>query len=400
MERFVCLDVEMPNGDANRISAIGVVEFVGDAVSRRCYSLLNPETWFQPYVVSLTGITPEMVQDAPTFADYWPTIEPLLTGSVIVAHGAGNDLKALAACLRHYKIDWQPAAPYLCTVEACTAAYPDRGAYSLDLLCADFGIELEHHNALSDAEACGRLLLQCIRDGLDVAPFVKSFDLLRGPIGRRQQKRAPRKKDAALIAQAKVRELLMPLCSDAVRRETAQRLSLPEDRVLGIPMQTLVAFEQTHHANDAFNGFLKALPHDYHEENVLHALILSNRNRFAATLKGVETFLAFVDNAEVCAALQPKLFKKKQPELGRLLRRCLLSDEKYPTLFALQTLKNVYIKTPMLPIFLEIVGCLSTDDPEIAAARDAFFEKAAALAPQKMHAYLAAHEKSTQKKES
>ena len=78
--------------------------------------------------------TPEMVQDAPTFKDYWPTIEPLLTGSVIVAHGAGNDLKALAACLRHYKIDWQPAVPYLCTVEACTAVYPDRGAYALGLL--------------------------------------------------------------------------------------------------------------------------------------------------------------------------------------------------------------------------------------------------------------------------
>lgn len=391
MERFVCLDVEMPNGDANRISAIGVVAFVGGEVTRRCYSLLNPETWFQPYVVKLTGITPEMVQNAPTFRDYWPTIEPLLTGSVIVAHGAGNDLKALAACLRHYKIDWQPAVPYLCTVEACTAVYPDRGAYALGLLCADFDIPLEHHNALSDAEGCGRLLLRCLQDGLDPAPFVKSFDLLRTPDEKRRQKRPPRKKGAALQAQATVRDWLEPLCDETVRAETAARLSLPPERVLGVPLQSLVALERAHHASDTLVSFLRAVPHDYHEENLLHAIILSNRNRFAVTLKGVEAFLPFVDNAEVCAALRPKLFKKKQPELGRLLRRCLTGDEKYPTLFALQTLERTYIKTPMLPTFLEIVGSLSPDDPDLAAARDAFFQKALALAPQKTRAYLDAH---------
>ena len=108
-------------------------------------------------------------------------------------------------------------------MEACTAVYPDRGAYALGLLCADFDIPLEHHNALSDAEGCGKLLLQCLRDGLDPAPFVKSFDLLRTPDEKRRQKRPPRKRGAALQAQATVRDWLEPLCSETVRNETAER---------------------------------------------------------------------------------------------------------------------------------------------------------------------------------
>ena len=65
MDRFVCIDVEMPNGDNDRISAIGVAEFVGGVVTQRFYALINPETWFQPYVIELIGITPDIVSEMP-----------------------------------------------------------------------------------------------------------------------------------------------------------------------------------------------------------------------------------------------------------------------------------------------------------------------------------------------
>ena len=393
MDRFVCIDVEMPNGDNDRISAIGVAEFVGGVVTQRFYALINPETWFQPYVISLIGITPEMVADAPTFAQYWPTIAPLLTDSVLVAHGAGNDLKALAGCLRHYAIDWQPQTQYICTVDACTACYPDRGSYGLEGLCEAYGIALDHHNALSDAEGCGWLLLQCIRDGLDVETVVKSFDLKNENAGGRRRRQFPlRKKPAAVAAQEKLRAALAPYCSETQREETSARLGLSPEQVLGVPTDALLEFAGTHRNHEYMTGFLKALPHDYVEENLLHAWLLSNRSRLAQTLKAIDAFLPFVDNAELCAALRPKIFSRKQPELGARLRKWLLSEHKYTVLFALQTLERCYIKTPMLPMFLDIVASIATDDAELRQAKAAFFGKALCLAPQKTLAFLESHD--------
>ena len=106
IDKFICFDVEMPNGDGNRISAIGITVFENGEVTQRIYSLINPETWFQPYVVDLIGITPQMVEDKPNFAEYWDNIKDVLSSGIVVAHGAGNDLKALSGCLRYYKIDW------------------------------------------------------------------------------------------------------------------------------------------------------------------------------------------------------------------------------------------------------------------------------------------------------
>ena len=392
MDRFVCIDVEMPNGDNDRISAIGVAEFVGGVVTQRFYALINPETWFQPFVISLIGITPEMVADAPTFLQYWPTIAPLLTDSVLVAHGAGNDLKALSGCLRHYGIDWQSETKYICTVDACTACYPDRGSYGLEGLCNDFGIALDHHNALSDAEGCGRLLLQCMCDGLDVETVVKSFNLQDGHGAGKRRRKEPRKKAAALAAQEKVRRALQPYCTDAQREETAARLLLLPEQVLGVPPQTLLEFAKTHRSYEYMTGFLKALPHDYPEENLLHAWLVSNRSRFAQTLKAIDAFLPFVDNAETCAALQPKTFSRKQPELGSRLRKWLLSEHKYTVLFALQTLERCYIKTPMLPMFLDIAASIATDDAELRQAKAAFFAKVLCLSPQTALAFLGTHD--------
>lgn len=394
MDRFVCIDVEMPNGDNDRISAIGVAEFVGGVVTQRFYALINPETWFQPYVISLIGITPEMVADAPTFAQYWPTIAPLLTDSVLVAHGAGNDLKALAGCLRHYAIDWQPQTQYICTVDACTACYPDRGSYGLESLCSEYGIALDHHNALSDAEGCGRLLLQCMRDGLDAQTVVKSFDLQNGHLGgrRRRKKLLLRKKPAAVAAQEKLRAALAPYCTEAQKQQTAEKYGLLPAQVLGVPGETLQSFAASHRNYEYMTGFLKALPHDYLEENLLHAWLLSNRSRFGQALNGVDAFLPFVDNAAVCAALRPKAFSRKQSELGARLRKWLLSEHKYTVLFALQTLERCYIKTPMLPMFLDIAASIATADAEIRQAKAAFFAKALCLAPQKTLSFLETHD--------
>ena len=378
----------MPNGEGRRISAIGITVFVNGEITRQFYSLVNPETWFQPYVVKLIGITPEMVETAPTFPELWPQIEPLFHGSVLVAHGAGNDLKALSHCLRHYKIEWEPLVPYLCTVDAACACYPERQGYSLDLMCEDFGIALQHHHALSDSAACGKLLLRCMADGLDADRLVKQFDLTAGhnEKQKRKRKRKRKAKGEAPDAVQLIREDL-----DALAQKTAARRGTAE----ATDGQIQEYFHA--HCNDAaIYAFFQILPHETQAENRLHAVILSNRSRFSVILQGIEALLPYVEDEATLRLLRPKLFSRRQPELADPLRRWLLSDDPIRILFALQTLRLYYINTPKLPLFLEIVHALGSDDPAIRSAQTAFFAAALKKAPARTAAFQQTHVRTEQ----
>ena len=101
---IVAIDLETANPYHSSACAVAGVRFdlATGQITNRMYTLINPQEYFDPFYIGIHEITPEMVKDAPNFAEIWPTIEPLLSGSVLVAHGAGNDLKAVDAAIREY----------------------------------------------------------------------------------------------------------------------------------------------------------------------------------------------------------------------------------------------------------------------------------------------------------
>ncbi len=60
-----------------------------------------------------------------------------------------------------------------------TALLPELPNHKLNTMCNHLGIPLDHHRAGSDSRACGALLLHYLRCGMDVAPFIRRYDLLR-----------------------------------------------------------------------------------------------------------------------------------------------------------------------------------------------------------------------------
>ena len=98
-ERYVAFDVETPNAQNRRMSAIGVCVIEQGQIVQELDTLVDPETHFDPFNVALTGITPEMERGQPTFAALWQLLEPMLRGSILVAHNAPFDLRVLASCL-------------------------------------------------------------------------------------------------------------------------------------------------------------------------------------------------------------------------------------------------------------------------------------------------------------
>ena len=69
MDRFIAFDVETPNAYNHRMSSIGVAVIEQGKIVESFSSLIDPETHFDAFNISLTGISPEMVETAPTFPE-------------------------------------------------------------------------------------------------------------------------------------------------------------------------------------------------------------------------------------------------------------------------------------------------------------------------------------------
>ena len=175
--KYAAFDVETPNRQNRRMSALGIALLDESGITKALSFLVDPETHFDPFNISLTGITPAMVKNAPAFPQLWGELEPLLSGRTILAHNAPFDLGVLSKCLRDYGIAWGPLVPYLCTCRMSRRLLPQLPNHRLNTLAAHFSIPLRHHAADSDSQACGEIFLRLVRSGADPAPFLRLYDL-------------------------------------------------------------------------------------------------------------------------------------------------------------------------------------------------------------------------------
>ena len=179
MERIIAFDVETPNSYNDRMSAIGVAVIEEGRIRRKYTTLVNPETHFDRFNIALTGITPEAVRTAPTFPQVWEIVGPEMQNGVLLAHNATFDMRVLACCLQDYGIPAPAALPFACTVQMGRRCYPQLPNHKLDTLCAALSIPLNHHQADSDCMACAALLLNYLKKGLPLEPYIRNYDMKR-----------------------------------------------------------------------------------------------------------------------------------------------------------------------------------------------------------------------------
>lgn len=175
INRYIAFDVETPNYDNDRISAIGITVIENGTIVDDFYSLVNPEARFDRFNINLTGITPKMVADQPAFPQLWEKISPIMGSGLLIAHNAPFDMRVLAKCLNAYRIHWHPYSYYACTYKMGRSCYPHLENHKLDTLCSFINLELDHHHAGSDSRACAELLLNYLQHGLKVELFLRQY---------------------------------------------------------------------------------------------------------------------------------------------------------------------------------------------------------------------------------
>jgi len=141
----------------DRVTEIAVVEVRGGEVASEWSTLVNPGIRIPPVIQALTGITNDMVADAPAFGDLAPDLYGRLAGRIFVAHNARFDYGFLRSEFERAGLRFQ--ARTLCTVKLSRRLYPGHSRHNLDSLIDRHGLRCDaRHRALGDAQAVWQFL--------------------------------------------------------------------------------------------------------------------------------------------------------------------------------------------------------------------------------------------------
>ena len=159
---FVVVDVEATGAKTppNRLIELGAYRIRGGQIVEKFLSLVNPEIPIPRFVMSLTGISNEMVKSAPVFAEVAPRWLDFVSDSVLVAHNAGFDTSFLNHEISRVYPGHRMLNPHLCTVRLSRRVLPDLSNHRLDTIASHFSIPItSRHRAGSDALATAEIFL-------------------------------------------------------------------------------------------------------------------------------------------------------------------------------------------------------------------------------------------------
>lgn len=167
MKDFVAIDFE--TAIKHHICAVGIIT-VGNGKIIDEYSTLikPPNNEYNWHCTQVHGITSNDTQNALSFLEIYPEISRRLINQTIVAHNESFDRNVLIKTLRDNDLDYATlnlSQKWECTMKYCRAnnKYPSG---KLNECCAIEGIELNHHEALSDARACAELFLRILSESI------------------------------------------------------------------------------------------------------------------------------------------------------------------------------------------------------------------------------------------
>ncbi|HBR05126.1 MAG TPA: DNA alkylation repair protein [Lachnospiraceae bacterium] len=133
------------------------------------------------------------------------------------------------------------------------------------------------------------------------------------------------------------------------------------EKVIGIRTPLLRKYAKNLPLEDA-KAFLLELPHEYFDENQLHAFIVSEIKDIDACIKEVNTFLPYVDNWATCDQMSPVIFKKHKDKLLVEVKRWIASSETYTVRFGIKMLMQHFLDEDFNLEYPEMVAKIQSEE--------------------------------------
>ena len=179
--KLCVLDFETANSHPTSACSVGVLVIEDGVILHEWVSLIQPHPaydHFDPINIQIHHITPIMVKDAPNFAQIYPLLLDFFEDAILMAHFAPFDMKVLSELIHVYGLK-RPDNQYIDSVEIARRVFPGLPNHKLNTVCAHLEIELNHHEALSDARGSALIALHTMSlvDEFDLVEWMKKIGL-------------------------------------------------------------------------------------------------------------------------------------------------------------------------------------------------------------------------------
>lgn len=162
---FVVFDLETTGAKAPpcRVTEIGAYRVRNGKITEEFQTLVNPESLIPTFISQLTGISNQMVKNAPTFNEVIEDFLDFIGDSVLVAHNAQFDMRFLNHEIGRIFADYRVGNPHLCTVKLSRRLVPHVENHRLKTLAEYFSVSLvNHHRAAPDAHATAHIFVNLL----------------------------------------------------------------------------------------------------------------------------------------------------------------------------------------------------------------------------------------------
>ena len=132
--------------------------------------------------------------------------------------------------------------------------------------------------------------------------------------------------------------------------------------MIGVRTPELRALAKQIQKREDTDEFLRQLPHQYFDEDQLHAFIISGIRDYEKCMEELTRFLPYVDNWATCDQMSPKVFKKHKPELLLRIREWIRSDHTYTVRFAIGMLMQHFLDEDYDPAYADFVAGIHSEE--------------------------------------
>lgn len=156
--------------------------------------------------------------------------------------------------------------------------------------------------------------------------------------------------------------------------------TVKEETIIGVRVPTLRKFAKELAKNSQTGDFLEKLPHKFYDENMLHAIMISDIKDYSICIEKINEFLPYVDNWAVCDCMSPKVFKAHKSELLTEIKNWIKSKDIYTCRYGLGMLMRYFLDENFKTEYTELAASVKSDEYYINMMIAWFF--ATALAKQ------------------
>ncbi len=173
-----------------------------------------------------------------------------------------------------------------------------------------------------------------------------------------------------------IQETLLSMGEEAYRDFSSKLMpTVDKSKVIGIRIPVLRKYAKS---LENYDRFLTELPHQYFEEDNLHAFLIERETDFDKCIEKLNAFLPYVDNWATCDSMKPKVLKKEPEKLLIHINRWIKSKDVYAVRYAINMLMSFYLDDNFDERYLKMVSDVKSDEYYINMMRAWYFATALA----------------------